>query len=160
MKAVVATFNREKALVGAFSVITNLRMELFQALVCCPDSCSSTRLATRRSISDLWGNILVIAVIMVHNAASSRHAATHMLHHTLLSWCWCQLWHHPIAFWDFIFQNAFSLILIRFEQVPQNPNVVLILHKRYLSACTLDQSSFISLSLLFSRGTASGEKVF
>ena len=33
MKAVVATFNQEKALVGAFSVITNLRMELFEALV-------------------------------------------------------------------------------------------------------------------------------
>ena len=33
MKAVVATFNQEKALVGAFSVITNLRMELFQELM-------------------------------------------------------------------------------------------------------------------------------
>ena len=33
MKAVVATFNQEKALEGAFSVITNLRMELFEALV-------------------------------------------------------------------------------------------------------------------------------
>ena len=33
MKAVVAAFNQEKALVGAFSVITNLRMELIQALV-------------------------------------------------------------------------------------------------------------------------------
>ena len=33
MKAVVAAFNQEKALVEAFSVITNLRMELFQALV-------------------------------------------------------------------------------------------------------------------------------
>ena len=32
MKAVVAAFNQEKALVGAFSVITDLRMELFQAL--------------------------------------------------------------------------------------------------------------------------------
>ena len=32
MKAVVAAFNQEKSLVGAFSVITNLRMELFQAL--------------------------------------------------------------------------------------------------------------------------------
>ena len=32
MKAVVAAFNQEKALVGAFSVITNLRMELFQSL--------------------------------------------------------------------------------------------------------------------------------
>ena len=32
MKAVVAAFNQEKALVGAFSVITNFRMELFEAL--------------------------------------------------------------------------------------------------------------------------------
>ena len=32
MKAVVAAFNQEKALVGAFSVNTNLWMELFQAL--------------------------------------------------------------------------------------------------------------------------------
>ena len=39
MKAVVAAFNQEKALVGAFSVITNLRMELFQALdPICPGS--------------------------------------------------------------------------------------------------------------------------
>ena len=33
MKVVVAAFNQEKALVGAFSVITNLRMEIFEALV-------------------------------------------------------------------------------------------------------------------------------
>ena len=33
VKAVVAAFNQEKALVGAFSVITNLRMEIFEALV-------------------------------------------------------------------------------------------------------------------------------
>ena len=33
MKVVVAAFNQEKALVGAFSVITNLRMQLFEALV-------------------------------------------------------------------------------------------------------------------------------
>ena len=33
MKAVVAAFNQEKALVGAFSVITNLRLELFEALI-------------------------------------------------------------------------------------------------------------------------------
>ena len=32
MKAVVAAFNQEKALVEAFSVITNLRMDLFEAL--------------------------------------------------------------------------------------------------------------------------------
>ena len=33
MKAVVAAFNQEKALVGAFSVLMNLRMELFQAVL-------------------------------------------------------------------------------------------------------------------------------
>ena len=32
VKAVVAAFNQEKALVGAFSVIANLRMDLFEAL--------------------------------------------------------------------------------------------------------------------------------
>ena len=32
MKAVVAAFNQEKALVGAFSVITNLWMNIFEAL--------------------------------------------------------------------------------------------------------------------------------
>ena len=33
MKAVVAAFNQEKALVWAFPVITNLRMDLFEALL-------------------------------------------------------------------------------------------------------------------------------
>ena len=33
VKAVVAAFNQEKALVGAFSVITNLRMEIIEALL-------------------------------------------------------------------------------------------------------------------------------
>ena len=33
VKAVVAAFNQEKALVGAFSVITNLRMDLLKHLV-------------------------------------------------------------------------------------------------------------------------------
>ena len=33
VEALVGAFNQEKALVGAFSVITNLRMDLFQALV-------------------------------------------------------------------------------------------------------------------------------
>ena len=32
MKVLVGAFNQEKALVGAFSVITNFRMDLFQAL--------------------------------------------------------------------------------------------------------------------------------
>ena len=33
MKALVGAFNQEKALVRAFSVIMNLRMDLFQALL-------------------------------------------------------------------------------------------------------------------------------
>ena len=37
MKAVVAAFNQEKALVGAFSVITNLQMQLFEAPTCTGD---------------------------------------------------------------------------------------------------------------------------
>ena len=50
MKAVVAAFNQEKALVGAFSVITNLRMELFQALVssCSEDEVSRVNLIISR----------------------------------------------------------------------------------------------------------------
>ena len=58
MKAVVAAFNQEKALVGAFSVITNLRMELFQALPryhmrasSCPDIYKNTA-AAEESIRD------------------------------------------------------------------------------------------------------------
>ena len=45
MKAVVAAFNQEKALVGAFSVITNLRMDLFEAQV---NTASSRVRAQRR----------------------------------------------------------------------------------------------------------------
>ena len=38
VKAVVVAFNQEKALVGAFSVITNLRMDFFEALVAAASS--------------------------------------------------------------------------------------------------------------------------
>ena len=42
VKAVVAAFNQEKALVGAFSVITNLRMDFFEAQPANPGrSCSA-----------------------------------------------------------------------------------------------------------------------
>ena len=59
MKAVVAAFNQEKALVGAFSVITNLRMELFEALVDTLSSYSTpcdllvTRAATEAELVEL-----------------------------------------------------------------------------------------------------------
>ena len=38
VKALVAAFNQEKALVGALSVITNLLMKLFEALLFTVDS--------------------------------------------------------------------------------------------------------------------------
>ena len=41
----ISAFNQEKALVGAFSVITNLRMELFEALVDCGQEQDQARLA-------------------------------------------------------------------------------------------------------------------
>ena len=47
MKAVVAAFNQEKALVGAFSVITNLRMDLFEALLQEDVAAIAARLAAR-----------------------------------------------------------------------------------------------------------------
>ena len=43
MKVVVAAFNQEKALVGAFSVITN-RMELFEALLNTQTACQCTNI--------------------------------------------------------------------------------------------------------------------
>ena len=65
MKAVVAAFNQEKALVGAFSVITNLRMELFEALagtggsvrgsaVSWPHHVSHADLSSIRLVLDNW----------------------------------------------------------------------------------------------------------
>ena len=58
MKAVVAAFNQEKALVGAFSVITNLRMDLFEALVLTVHSC--VRMALVPCIAISTGYILLI----------------------------------------------------------------------------------------------------
>ena len=43
---IIAAFNQEKALVGAFSVITNLRMELFEALVVIPSTQPATNFAS------------------------------------------------------------------------------------------------------------------
>ena len=55
MKAVVAAFNQEKALVGAFSVITNLRIELFEALVSIPQFLASLQLVLGRGTkTDIW----------------------------------------------------------------------------------------------------------
>ena len=60
MKAVVAAFNQEKALVGAFSVITNLRMELFEALVC---SVPTHLLPTRGKYVSIKRSIRIVTII-------------------------------------------------------------------------------------------------
>ena len=64
MKAVVAAFNQEKALVGAFSVITNLRMELFEALV---------------------SSVLVVMVVMVMTVLMQIRDCV-VEHHTAKTW--------------------------------------------------------------------------
>ena len=62
MNAVVAAFNQEKALVGAFSVITNLRMDLFEALA------STDNLIMLR--------LELLPVLVTHPSASLGHART------------------------------------------------------------------------------------
>ena len=58
MKAVVAAFNQEKALVGAFSVMTNLRMDLFEAVVQTP--AQPRQMAPRLSIVQILMNQIVL----------------------------------------------------------------------------------------------------
>ena len=72
MKVVVAAFNQEKALLGAFSVITNLRMKLFEALA-----------FTLRSFSRL-STPAVRAVLTWH--AHRRNCQT--FYSLCLSLCW------------------------------------------------------------------------
>ena len=55
MKAVVAAFNQEKALVGAFSVIMNIRMQLFEPLT----------LVDRMVLLDCLANISIIGVMFL-----------------------------------------------------------------------------------------------
>ena len=61
MKAVVAAFNQEKALVGVFSVITNLRMDLFEALVLHHNTgaqCACSHYHTSWAFADIMTTIL------------------------------------------------------------------------------------------------------
>ena len=60
MKAVVAAFNQEKALVGAFSVITNLRMEIFQALMHTPTPTNTHILISSQCFQTQWMDWIVI----------------------------------------------------------------------------------------------------
>ena len=68
MKAVVAA-NQEKALVGAFSVLTNLRMELFQALLSRSYSILLTILAADRDDP----RVLHLQLPVQHPARPTHH---------------------------------------------------------------------------------------
>ena len=65
MKAVVAAFNQEKALVGAFSVITNLRMELFQALVITSSPHNDDPLMEAAKVAGAHWGWMVLGMVMV-----------------------------------------------------------------------------------------------
>ena len=60
MKAVVAAFNQEKALVGAFSVITNLRMELFEALVVTQSAVMKLVISSQEGSASFRDRVLVL----------------------------------------------------------------------------------------------------
>ena len=70
MKAVVAAFNQEKALVGAFSVITNLRMELYEALVSAAESWSASLLSLLSAIA-AWSQASIIQIIFAEHTMQS-----------------------------------------------------------------------------------------
>ena len=76
MKAVVAAFNQEKALVGAFSVITNLRMKLFQALLVT---------VTRRWCAHKYAGSLTVAVSINQLTEQRVYFATTTLTSTFIS---------------------------------------------------------------------------
>ena len=66
MKVLIGVFNQEKALVGAYSVITNLRMELFQALDASPAAAGDRR---RGAVC------LIITVHIGHTTLPAQHLA-------------------------------------------------------------------------------------
>ena len=106
MKAVVAAFNQEKALVGAFSVLTNLRMELFQALA---QVCWAT-LASRKAA----------AASGAVTKDSSRHLSMFAKIFTVLGFTWISeivstalhVEHHQQTFHVRLFLDLVNLFLV------------------------------------------------
>ena len=70
MKAVVAAFNQEKALEGAFSVITNLRMELFGALASSDALILLPMLVVLQTLNSDEGKTWVISGNCIHAGCS------------------------------------------------------------------------------------------
>ena len=98
VKAVVAAFNQEKAIVGAFSVITNLRMELFEALVAARGQHSGGVTAGRRTAThgarqlmtlDLnFGQKVRIVSSHAHNNNNKEAGAQVTTLHSMLPLSW------------------------------------------------------------------------
>ena len=76
MKAVVAAFNQEKALVWAFSVITNLQMELFEALISTehpPSEDICMNLSSTGLTMALLGSCLSIAMLRIAMEVNTQY---------------------------------------------------------------------------------------
>ena len=95
MKAVVAAFNQEKALVGAFSELTNLRMELFQALA---NTDNNNQISAQIQMYAWNKQRFCVSVYMtiVCDMPSYLHFKTSML---CLSYMW-RLMSIPGCYWD------------------------------------------------------------
>ena len=83
MKAVVAAFNQEKALVGAFSMITNLRI----AFVCILTSCCSVMLMYGSAKNSRWLILpwLVATFLFILAYIAGMILSTHLFGVSLLS---------------------------------------------------------------------------
>ena len=89
VKAVVAAFNQEKALVGAFSVITNLRIELFEAvvslcdLVLCRDADQRLVLVAGRT----GAHTITCTPAQLHYTPATRGITIQVTHVSHVAWC-------------------------------------------------------------------------
>ena len=73
-KAIVDAFNQEKALIGVFFVITNLRMELFETLV-----------GEGRGIGGRWKCCSCLQLVARNSAADTPERCTGRLHITVIT---------------------------------------------------------------------------
>ena len=90
MKAVVAAFNQEKALVGAFSVITNLRMDLRFKLYSRQIKLNLRRAEEIRTLDfEVEFKILGFRINMILGLGG--RLALPLLSHRQLSPCWTKL---------------------------------------------------------------------
>ena len=107
MKALADAFNQEKALVGAFSVITNLRMELFQALPAAPHTLFAKHIS-QISVNGLLPPSLQI-LNDVLNVSNSKFLKRFFVpeHDAYNNWTWRKSFNHKIS------TNTFYIVQIQ-----------------------------------------------